>query len=259
MKHVMLRPELLPIINRQWAKKMPSKTMNLHNPQGFCERIQWLKLFDEDRGQRDWCDKLTARDMVASMGMADILVPIAGIDDNHCVAKPNHRSGRAIICHNQAEKSRAIEKLSPTLDHEYGTDKGEWGYAGIKPVIYFEKLLPENTDYKFHCVNGKPVLIQIITNRQTGASETFYDMALNRVEINITRKQKQGSDPLPYGGDEIKHMLPIVRHLSQNWRYVRVDLYYSDCRVYFGELTFWPMAGFCRPEADEKLGKIIAW
>lgn len=255
----MLRPELLPAIKKIWAAKRPGIPLNLENPQTFSERIQWLKLFDENKGQRYWCDKLTARYRIKSLGLRHILVPLATKEDIPCVVKTNHQSGRVFVCYNQAEKLEAIEKLKPTLAKEYGVDKAEWGYLGIEPTIYCEKLLPENADYKFHCVNSKPVLIQLITNRQNGGRETFYNMQLNKVDLHITKSLNKGNDNLPYGGNEIAEMLPIVKRLAARWRYVRVDLYYSEGKVYFGELTFWPMAGFCLIGSDKKLGEIISW
>lgn len=60
-----------------------------------------------------------------------------------------------------------------------------------------------------------------------------------------------------------ERMLAIASQLSTGFDFVRVDLYNVDGRIYFGELTFTPMAGYLklRPESwDLKLGeKWTAW
>lgn len=39
-------------------------------------------------------------------------------------------------------------------------------------------------------------------------------------------------------------MIEIVKKLSEDFDYVRVDLYNIDGEIYFGELTFCPDGGF---------------
>lgn len=46
-----------------------------------------------------------------------------------------------------------------------------------------------------------------------------------------------GSMPKPQKFDE---MIDIARKLSEDFKFVRVDLYELDGKVYFGELTFSP-------------------
>ena len=56
-------------------------------------------------------------------------------------------------------------------------------------------------------------------------------------------------------------MLKLARILSKNIAFLRVDLYEINDKIYFGELTFHPCAGFMpfKPkEWDEKLGEMIS-
>ena len=41
-------------------------------------------------------------------------------------------------------------------------------------------------------------------------------------------------------------MLPIAKRLSEGFDYVRVDLYFANGKVLFGEMTFTPGSGFDR-------------
>jgi hypothetical protein len=42
---------------------------------------------------------------------------------------------------------------------------------------------------------------------------------------------------------KLSKMIEIAENLSKGFTFVRVDLYYSNDSIYFGELTFTPAAG----------------
>ena len=53
-------------------------------------------------------------------------------------------------------------------------------------------------------------------------------------------------------------MLEIAKILSEDFPFVRVDLYNVGGKIYFGELTFYPWSGYvryCPDEFDYQLGK----
>lgn len=258
-----MRQDLLPIIQKQWSRHRGNMPMNLDNPQTFSERIQWLKLYDEDRGQKDWCDKLKARVLVKDLGLEEILVPLAEHGEYPCVLKTNHRSGKVYVCRNDSEYNSAYRKLEKLLKTSYGGNKAEWGYSGITPEIFAEKCLAENADYRFYCTDGEPVLIHMTDNllesRRKNATQSVFDLNGKPLDILISTKLKKSNKPMPHKGAEIPHMLPYVKKLAEGWRYVRVDLYYSEGRTYFGELTFWPINGFCNQKYDLQLGEMIKW
>jgi hypothetical protein len=258
-----MRKSLLPIIEKQWKTHRGDIPLNLDNPKTFSERIQWLKLYDTDRGQKDWCDKLKARELVKNLGIEEILVPFAEKGSYPCVLKTNHRSGKVFVCYNDLEYDSSYFKLNKLIGIPYGENKAEWGYVGIIPQIFSEKYLKENSDYRFYCVDGEPVLIHMTDNllesRRKHATQSVFDLSGKPLDILISTKLKKSRKPMPYDGTEIPHMLPYVKKLAAGWRYVRVDLYYSEGKTYFGELTFWPINGFCNPEYDLQLGELIKW
>ena len=58
----------------------------------------------------------------------------------------------------------------------------------------------------------------------------------------------------------IDQMFEIAEKLSKDIPFVRVDLYEVGGKIYFGEMTFFPDAGFdanLLPETDEYFGKLI--
>jgi hypothetical protein len=55
-------------------------------------------------------------------------------------------------------------------------------------------------------------------------------------------------------------MINIARKLSKNISFVRVDLYFIDCKIFFGEMTFYPSCGFGNffPDSfDKTLGSFL--
>ena len=44
--------------------------------------------------------------------------------------------------------------------------------------------------------------------------------------------------------DEIKKMIEYAEILSKGFPHVRVDFYYFDNKIYFGELTFYHSSGY---------------
>ena len=60
--------------------------------------------------------------------------------------------------------------------------------------------------------------------------------------------------------EKFDEMKQIAETLSQDFPFVRVDLYQVNGKVYFGELTFYPASGyghFKPDEWDEKIGKLF--
>ncbi len=55
-------------------------------------------------------------------------------------------------------------------------------------------------------------------------------------------------------------MFELAEKLSTGLPYARIDLYYSNDKIYFGEITFFPASGFdtnILPETDLYFGNLI--
>ena len=52
-----------------------------------------------------------------------------------------------------------------------------------------------------------------------------------------------------------KEILNVIDKLSEDFSFVRVDLFLLDDKIYFGELTFVPTAGYMRFD-DPKIDKL---
>ena len=224
----------------------------LTRPQGYNDKIQWLKLHDQRPEHVVCCDKLTARDWIAERVGKELLVPL--IDDQYPrIIKPSHWSGGVHKVADSKEWMTAMQALKPLMTKRYGIGKGEWAYRMIPdPAIVQEVVLESPTDYKFHCSQGRVAWVQIIAERGTpGFRETITDSDGSVLPLHMDEKIRHAPDDRYHpGAAALREMVGIAEQLAAGWQYIRVDLYWSGGRPYVGELTFWPRAG-CYKSADE--------
>ena len=237
------------------------KRINLKNPISFNEKLQWLKLHDRNPEYTKWVDKYAIRKHIRETIGEKYLVPLLGVYDRvedidysvlpkEFVLKPTHTSGNVLICRDKSKLNISETKklLNRWMKREYFWYQREWPYKNIKPRIICEELLVDESgyelkDYKFYCFNGKPKLIQVMSNRNGGNYNiNHYDTDWNEIEI-----KRESLFPAPNGirkPNMLAEMLEITALLSKKIPFVRVDLYFTGEKIYFGELTFYPASGF---------------
>jgi hypothetical protein len=59
------------------------------------------------------------------------------------------------------------------------------------------------------------------------------------------------------GGRAWDALTSLAGRLADGWRYVRVDLYWSMGRAWFGEMTFWPLAGCYMTKDEPRFGEML--
>lgn len=246
-------------------KKRVGYVPNLRNPQSFNEKIQWLKLHDHNPRYPLLIDKYRVKDIVAEViGKEHIIPTIAGgykhFDDipfeslpNQFVLKCNHDAASVVICKDKRtfDFASAKKKMEKALRTNYYHIEGkQWGYKNIDPCIFVEQYMEDEgqedlTDYKFMMFNRQCKCVFLCLERRSkdGMKLNFYDtewklLPFTRHYPNTTYTVSQ---PNNYA-----EMLEIANKLAKfvNNRFVRVDLYDINGKIYFGELTFYPGGGF---------------
>lgn len=236
---------------------------DLENPKGYNDLIQWLKLYDQRPEHITCCDKWAVRDWVAERAGEDCLIPAQlGIAPEWLpvMMKCTHDSGSARMVNKLWELDRTFVALEGRLGRPYGKEKGEWAYQYVPPRILSEKALDGPiTDYKFHCAHGEIRWAQIISDRSSGkAKETILSANGSPLGLHMDHKMEHCPDAFVYPGDEAWEALTaLARKLADGWRYVRVDLYWSQGRAWFGELTFWPLAGCYLTKDEPTFGELL--
>ena len=252
------------------------KKLNLKNPVTFNEKLQWLKLYNHNPEYTVMVDKVKAKEYVAKLIGEEHIIPTLGVWDdpddidfdalpNQFVLKCNHNSGTGMcICRDKSkldiEKVKA--KLRKGLKENYFVRWREWPYKNVPRKILAEKFMvdesgTELTDYKWFCFNGEPYMMYVSHDNAEHATTDFFDMNYNRLPL---RMKDPNSDNPPTKPKEFEEMREYAKVLSRHIPFLRVDFYVISHKVYFGELTFFHNAGFCKVKPDkwnEKLGNMI--
>ena len=252
------------------------KRLNLKNPKTYSEKLQWLKLYDRRPEYSMMADKYGVREYIAKMVGEKYLIPLLGVWDDpedidfdalpqQFVLKCNHNSGTGMcICKDKSKLD--IEKtkrgLKRGLRQDYHLHGREWIYKDIKRRIIAEKFMEDASgeglkDYKVMCFNGEPKLVQIHSGRFTDHRVDWYDTQWNLLDAwMVVPPSGVAVDKPPF----LDELLEVSRKLSAGIPQLRVDWYYTNGQLYFGELTFFNasgMAPFSPEEWDRKLGDMI--
>ena len=235
-----------------WYYRRTGDYLNLDHPISFNEKIQWSKLFQSTDLKTKLADKYEVREWVKEKIGADYLVPIYGVWDKfeeidfddlpkQFVLKTNHGSGMNLIVTDKDKLNLDVakDKFTQWLNRHYGLSASqELHYLKIKPKIIAEEFIAEMgdlPDYKFFCLDGKVEFVWVDTARFTDHRRDFFDLNWNH--LNVTSEYKN-ADQIPQKPKHFEEMLKLAETLSQGMDQVRVDLYETRDKVYFGEMTF---------------------
>ena len=111
-------------------------------------------------------------------------------------------------------------------------------------------------DYKFMCFDGNPLFYWIDIDRFGDHRRNIYDMDGNLLKWTLNYRNTNRVIERPKKWQE---MVQVVKTLSNGFPQVRVDLYYTNEKIYFGELTFTTESGFGKftpSEIDYKIGDL---
>ncbi len=254
-----------------------NKELNLKNPQTFNEKLQWLKLNDRKDIYTTMVDKYEVKKYVSAIIGKEYVIPTLGVYDkfneidfkklpNKFVIKCTHDSGSVIICKDKKkfDIKMAKKKINKALKHNYYYTGREWPYKNVKPRIIIEEYmqdekLKELRDYKFFCFNGKVNLFKVDLDRFLEHRANYYDKNLKLLKFGeeVCPPDFEKKIEIP---KDIMKMIELAEKLSNEKKFVRIDFYYTNKKIYFGEMTFYPASGFGKftsEDWDYKLGKWI--
>ncbi|SMX30753.1 ATP-grasp fold amidoligase family protein [Octadecabacter ascidiaceicola] len=155
------------------------------------------------------------------------------------------------------ELAHVKAKAKSWLETIYGQNSCQWWYAFIDSKVFLEKDLRQEgedvpiVDFRFHVVNGTPVLLQMDTEGGEGVrNNPVYDKNLNYLPYDFLRSNTH-EEPLPSNAQFAQE---VATKIGKAHQYCRVDLYLKGEEVFLGEMTFLPNSGRRRtraPEIDE--------
>lgn len=260
---------------KNWYLLATGKVLDLKHPKTYNEKIQWIKLFENNPEKTRLSDKYLVREFVKEQIGDKYLIPLLGVWNSFdeidfsklpkkFVLKANHGCGYNFIVTNKEELDlkEAKQKFDNWMTTNFAYVNFELHYKDIKPLIiaeeYIENANDDLYDYKVWCFHGEPKYIMYLANRKKGLQMVFYDTEWKRMPFTYSVDIYEGEVPKP---DNLEELLEISRKLSANFNHVRVDFYrLNDGRYKFGEMTFTSAAGkalWNPPEYDRVLGDML--
>lgn len=259
---------------RKYEAKMGRK-IDIENPKTFNEKLQWLKLYDRKSDYTKMVDKQEVKKYVSEKIGSKYIIETLGVWKKfneinfeslpeQFVIKCTHDSGGLAICRQKEtfDVKKAKKKINKSLRSSYFYYGREWPYKNVEPRIIAERYLEDEAgeelkDYKVMCFAGKAKLIQVHCGRFKEHLQDFYDTDWNKLDIYQGTPQSEEVMPKPVFYDE---MIALSEILSRDIPQLRVDWYYTNNQLYFGELTFFDASGYWAFEPniwDEKMGEWI--
>lgn len=251
------------------------KKINIYQPVEFNQKIQWLKAFYHPPILHQLVDKYAVRSYVAEKigaqylnGFIAIYDKVSEIDfeslPQQFAMKVVHGCGYNLIVPDKSKLNIVQAKwklLKWTNKDQYRRSGKEWAYKGVKPRILVEQFMKQEgrdslNDYKFYCFNGKPQFVEVHVDRYQNAKSSFFSLDnFEQLSFRDVPQEQLVQEQLekPERFDE---MVALAEKLADRLPFVRVDFYYVDDTIKFGEMTFYPGDG----RADfqpEKYNKIL--
>lgn len=240
--------------------------LNLENPVTLNEKLQWLKLNDRKDYQVVYADKYAVREMLKKRFGEEYLIPLVfdtfdyrdlipeNFPDYPFVIKTNHGFGNTVLVKDKAriDWDRLRIDFRRWLHNNYYYYEREWQYKNIVPRIIAEKMLITKDgrlpdDYKLNFIEGKLEFVYVSVDREGANKRNIYDPEWNPMNFTWARK---GKDLQHLRGNEIDppptydKMVKYGSEIASLYRYVRVDFYDVDGKLYFGEITQCHGGGF---------------
>jgi len=246
---------------------------NLLFPSKFTEKVQWRKVFVRDKRLPLLADKVLVKDFVKDRIGAEHVIPTLWhgevLPPRHqrawpipFVVKANHGCGFNAFVRSPAECDwdRIEQTTAAWLETKYGEWGGEWMYSVIKRQLLVEPFVGKDScfpfDYKVWVFNGVAHFVQVDTDRETLHKRAMFDRDWVRLNFQVTHPLSERRIERPVSLDEI---LKFSEMLASGFDFVRVDFYEIDGVPKFGEMTFYPEAGYGRflpNDMDVKVGSL---
>jgi len=242
---------------------------NFKNPKSFNEKINHIKLYSNNSLRKLVADRIKVREYVKEKAPECDLINILWSGETFTqkdydnlpqrfVIKANHGSGMVLVINKEKDDFDTIyQETEKWKKLDYGKITRQFVYEDLPKTIIVEEFINFDSkvvpDYKFMCINGKIEFIQVDLDRFEDHSRNLYDGNFNRISGML--EYKQGEDlEKPKLFEEAKI---IAKKLSEDFDFLRVDLYILGDIIYFGELTNTSGNGYDRfypKELDYKYG-----
>ncbi len=267
---LMLPKIFYPFITKYFYKKHLKKNLDLDYPVTFSEKLNYLKIFDVTLEKKLLSDRLLSKEYVKKnfSGLRIAKVYTVGktyenLDFSKCpnkfIIKTNHACKSGIVIYDKENDLKINEqKYKNYYKKVLGINYAFWGtlelqYKDISPKIYAEELLePENgslfCEFEVYCFNGNIEFIHYCVHTDDGLIyRKYYNK--NWEETGFCIGAKYNSEYSPNDNNKLK-VLEYSKKMSEGFKFVRVDFFEVNGKLYFAEMTFTPFSGDIKFEPE---------
>lgn len=261
-------------ITRRRFRRAFGKELDLTNPQTLNEKIQWLKLNEYHDYYPICADKYVMKQWVADLlGTDEYNVPVLfhtsdwrdisekTVTQFPCIVKPNHSSHDFIILRSAEDVNwqQLRRRCRYWLHRDYFAESQELQYRDIPRQIVVEKLLVAKdgkipNDYKLNYMNGRLEFVYVSYDREGLNARCVFDADWKVLPFYWGNSNQKEYVPCPVEIPEPKSlpkMKEIGEKIAKYFKYVRVDFYDVDGKLYIGEITLHHGGGCDRFRPDE--------
>ena len=270
------------IIKMKFKEKM-GYIPDLRNPKSVNEKLQWLKLYDRKDFNTLAADKYKVREFYKENFGEEYVVPLLckfdswkdltldSLPDEPFIIKANTGTSTWRIVRDK--KDVDIKQLKNQcrgwmhFNHYYASQ--EWQYKNIKPCLIVEKLLVDSegkipVDYKLHFFNGELQFIYCVADREGDAYRAMFSPKWELLPFqwvstrNHQQIRTQIEEPKPIN---LEKMITFGSIIAKRFKYVRVDYYEIEGKLFFSEITMHHGSGmnkFYPPEAEHEYAEKLS-
>lgn len=246
---------------------------NYEHPKTINEHIQAYMLRSRNPLLKVAGCKMATRDLITREIGSQYLVPVLGVWNSAeevplstlqrpCILKATAGSGMVVILdEDRSEDEHEVRnELRRWLKRDYSRFHREWCYEGLPRRIVAETMLRDENgaapaDYKAYVIGGRLRFIQVDRGRFDHHTRNLYSPDWQPLNARLTISNHT-PDPRP---PRLEEMVRIAEHMAQPFEFLRTDFYVLGDRLYIGELTNYPGAGFEKfdpPSYAEELGAL---
>ena len=265
-------------IVRRRFKRIFGREIDLQHPQTLNEKIQWLKLNERHDYYPVCADKYAMKKWVADLlGTEEYNVPVIyhtpdwrkitpeTVNQFPCIVKPNHSSHDYMILRSKEEVNwkQLRRRCRFWLKRDYHVESQEWQYKDIPRQIVVEPLLETKegkipNDYKLNYLNGKLEFVYVSYDREGINARCVFDKSWKVIPFYWGNSNQKEYVPCPVdipAPESFEKMKEIGAKIAQFFKYVRVDFYDVDGKLYVGEITLHHGGGFdkFRPQEYDRI------
>lgn len=254
---------------------------NYRRPRTFNEKVTWWLRAVRDPRLPERADKLAVRGFVAERAPWLRLPGVYAVTDDAAtfpfdalpdvaVFKANHGWNQVRVLRRPFDVDEARDLGATWLRQRHGDPDWEWHFLPIEPRIYAEEFLGDADgtpplDFKVMVFNGTARFVQVFLGRGERLRRVTFDRAWRVVPVWRSIERYGPPDVVepelrPPRPAQLEAMLRAAEALAEDVPFVRVDFYVRGDELYFGEITYFPAAGyvpFLPASADRAWGNLL--